>query len=153
MAEVPETQEQFPGKAGIQVLIRRGLWPPPFIAGSRTRGRGTFVSAKVPKTIPPVAWSLRVFPRTLLRCGVSLTGHPWPCARARTSCRAPLRASLARSGASARPTARDGGSAGFAGAKTCQRGLQERLRTSAVSANASRHIRLSCYPGLFSSAS
>jgi hypothetical protein len=54
------------------------------------------------KKTAPVAWSLRDFPRTLLRCGVSLTGHPWPCARARTSCRAPLRANLARSGASAR---------------------------------------------------
>ena len=67
-----------------------------FRAGSRTRGRGTFVSAKVPKAIPPVAWSSKTTtaPRTLLRRGVPPTGHPSLTAGARTSCPRPCGLSL-----------------------------------------------------------
>ena len=41
-------------ESGNPVLISSRLRRQPlFRAGSRTRGRGTFVSAKVPKAIPP----------------------------------------------------------------------------------------------------
>ena len=74
---------------------------PLFRAGTRTRGRGAFVSAKVPKTIPPERGSLKT--ATALRASLAAESgreaFPRLAAGAPPSLAAPLRADLARSSA------------------------------------------------------
>ncbi|MGH8369793.1 MAG: hypothetical protein ACRESC_02315, partial [Gammaproteobacteria bacterium] len=55
----PENAGAISGNGWNPVLIKCGLRPLPFIAGSRTRGRVTFEMSKVTKTITRMMTPLR----------------------------------------------------------------------------------------------